>query len=200
MLVPLAAEYGFDELTGALALATGALFFLFVSLRDPSSGLRDWTWTLAAVTYLGFLGAHLVLLRNADGDGHLVLLAVLATWLIDTASYFAGRAFGRLRVIPEISPGKTLEGYLAGLAAAAPSVLLLDSALDTQFDAVEAAALGLLLAPLAMIGDLAESLIKRGAGIKDASELIPGHGGVLDRLDSLLFTVPGVYYFVLWVS
>ncbi len=197
-LLAIAAREGFDELTGALALGVAALFVPLILRGDPEAGLRDWTWAVPGIAYIGFLGAHLVLLRELDDDGKWVFLAVLGTWASDTFSYFAGRAFGRHHPVPKISPGKTDEGFIAGYAGGFASIIVLDTALDLPMSTVEAALLGLLFPAAAMIGDLAESLIKRGAGIKDTSELVPGHGGLLDRLDSILFTVPLVYYFVIW--
>ena len=197
-LIAMAAREGFDELTGALALAVTALFIPLILRGDPESGLRDWTWAVPGIAYVGFLGAHLVLLRELDDDGKWVFLAILGTWAADTFSYFAGRALGRHHPVPKISPGKTDEGFIAGYVGGFASIIVLDLVLDLPMSTTEAAALGLLFPAAAMIGDLAESLIKRGAHIKDTSELVPGHGGFLDRLDSILFTVPLVYYFVIW--
>jgi phosphatidate cytidylyltransferase len=194
----IAAREGFDEMTGVLALGLAALFVPLIARRAPAEGLRDWAWAAPAIAYIGFLGAHLVLLREMDDDGKWVFLVILGTWSTDTFSYFAGKAFGRHHPVPEISPGKTDEGFIAGYAGGFASVLVLDAVLDLPMSTVEAAALGLLFPAAAMVGDLAESLIKRGARIKDTSELVPGHGGFLDRLDSILFTGPLVYYFVIW--
>jgi phosphatidate cytidylyltransferase len=138
------------------------------------------------------------LLRELDDDGKWVFLAILGTWSADTFSYFAGRALGRHHPVPKISPGKTDEGFIAGYVGGFATIMVLDIVLDLPMSTLEAAILGLLFPAAAMIGDLAESLIKRGAHIKDTSELVPGHGGFLDRLDSILFTVPLVYYFVIW--
>jgi phosphatidate cytidylyltransferase len=193
-----AASEGFDEMTGVLALGVVLLFVPLIVRGEPAEGLRDWTWAVPGVAYIGFLGAHLVLLRELDDDGKWVFLVLLGTWSTDTFSYFAGRAFGRHHPVPGISPGKTDEGFIAGYAGGFASILALDAALDLPMSTVEAAVLGLLFPAAAMIGDLAESLIKRGTRIKDTSDLVPGHGGFLDRLDSILFTGPLVYYFVIW--
>ncbi|MEE8346094.1 MAG: phosphatidate cytidylyltransferase, partial [Dehalococcoidia bacterium] len=148
--------------------------------------------------YVGFLGSHLIFLRDAPNGSDWVLLVLLATFATDTAAYIVGRLIGRTKISPAISPGKTLEGSLGGLVAGAAAVLVLNWALDAGAGA-EIVLLALLLPVFAQFGDLAESLIKRGGGVKDASRVIPGHGGFLDRLDSLLFTVPLVYYFLTWV-
>jgi phosphatidate cytidylyltransferase len=194
----IAAREGFDELTGALTVGVAVIFIPLILRGDPGAGLRDFTWAVPGIVYIGFLGAHLILLRELDDDGKWVFLAVLGTWSTDTFSYFAGRAFGRHHPVPGISPGKTDEGFIAGYAGGFASIIVLDLVLDLPMSTLEAAVHGLLFPAAAMIGDLAESLIKRGAGVKDTSELIPGHGGFLDRLDSILFTTPLVYYFVIW--
>jgi phosphatidate cytidylyltransferase len=156
-------------------------------------------WVVSGVVYVGFLGAHLVLLRELDDDGDWVFVAVLATWAADTGAYFVGRLIGRRQIAPAISPGKTLEGSIACVAVGFPAVFLVAWVTGLDIDEAELAPLALLLPLVAIVGDLGESLIKRGAGIKDASELVPGHGGFLDRLDSILFTVPLVFYYVIWV-
>ena len=148
--------------------------------------------------YVGFLGSHLILLRDAANGEDWVLLALLATFATDTSAYFVGRLIGRTKIAPSISPGKTLEGALAGFAAGLATVLILNWALDAGAG-LEIIPLAFLLPALAQLGDLAESLIKRGAGVKDASHAIPGHGGFLDRLDSVLFTAPLVYYYLTWI-
>jgi phosphatidate cytidylyltransferase len=140
-----------------------------------------------------------VLLRELTDDGEWVFVAVFATFAADTAAYFIGRALGRTQITPAISPGKTLEGTIAGLVAGFAALFVLVWITGLDVDELELLPLAVLLPVAAIIGDLAESLIKRGAGVKDASELVPGHGGFLDRLDSVLFATPLVYYYVIWV-
>ncbi len=197
-LTVIAADNGFDEWAGALVLAVAVTFLLLVLRAEPETGLRDWVWIIAGVTYVGFLGSHLVPLRDLDDDGDWVLLAVFSTFAADTAAYFVGRTIGRTRITPAISPGKTLEGTIGGLVVGFAAVFVLNWITGLDADREDLIPLALLLPFVAFIGDLAESLIKRGAGVKDTSELIPGHGGFLDRLDSILFTTPLVYYFVIW--
>ena len=158
-----------------------------------------WMGAVVAIIYIGVLGAHFVPLRDLDGDGKWVFLAILGTWATDTFAYGVGRLIGRRKIAPRISPGKTLEGTAAGLVGGLVSVVVIAELLDLPMSTGEAALLGALLPAAAVVGDLVESHVKRGAGVKDTSELVPGHGGILDRLDSLLFTVPLVYYFAIWV-
>jgi phosphatidate cytidylyltransferase len=198
-LMALAAASGLDYLAGTLAAALAGVFLLLIVQSEPREGLRDWTWALAGLVYVGFLGAHLVLVRDFPKGEHWLLLALLATFATDSASYVAGKAAGRTYVIPRISPGKTLEGYIGGYVGGFLAVFLLEWLLDADMTFAETFLLAWVFPPVAMLGDLAESMIKRGGGVKDASELVPGHGGFLDRLDSILFTAPLVYYFALWV-
>jgi phosphatidate cytidylyltransferase len=151
------------------------------------------------VTYVGFLGGFIVLLRDLDPDGRSwVLVAVLGTFAVDTASYFVGRRWGRRPLAPTISPKKTVEGFLGGYAFGFAAVVALNIIFDLGVEPPAIALLGLLLPPVAAAGDLGESAVKRAMGIKDTSQLIPGHGGVLDRLDSILFTFALVYLFTQW--
>jgi len=160
---------------------------------------EDALWTLGGVTYVGFLGGSMVLLRDIDDGRSWVYLAVLSTFATDTAAYFTGRAIGRHKLAPRISPKKTIEGFLGGCAFGFAAVLVLNYAFDLGVAPAKIVPLALALPLAAAAGDLIESAMKRAMHIKDASELIPGHGGVLDRLDSLLFTVALVYLFTQWV-
>lgn len=174
----------------------------------------------SAVTVLGalFTGgtlAYAVYLRQmpvaspAADSAHLVGPALLTfplvlTWLSDTGAYFGGRRFGRRKLIPTVSPGKTVEGAIAGIIAtvitgALYAHFVLGGALELPIGAVAGALIGLVVSPVAQLGDLAESLLKREAGVKDSGTLLPGHGGVLDRFDSLFFSIPVTYWLLAWV-
>ena len=157
-------------------------------------------WWLTTVLYVGVLGAHWPLLRILDDGQAWVVVALAATFATDSGAYAVGRLLGRHRMAPRLSPGKTWEGagggLVAGAAAAVAAVVLLD--LDPEFAAVPVIALGLPVA--AMAGDLLESAIKRSIGVGDMSNLLPGHGGLLDRLDSLLLTGPLLYWTVQWLA
>jgi phosphatidate cytidylyltransferase len=182
--------------------ATGlvAVPLLWLTLTTPPhEAVQHWLWIVGGVLYVGWLGSHIVLLRRGPEGQDWVLLALLATFATDTSSYFVGRAAGRRQLAPAISPGKTVEGSLGGLAFGVAAVILLNYFLGLRKEAILIVPVALLLPLVAEAGDLAESILKRGMGIKDASQLIPGHGGVMDRLDSVLFTVVMVYYYVLWV-
>jgi phosphatidate cytidylyltransferase len=123
-----------------------------------------------------------------------MLFALGVTWCGESAAFFVGRRFGRHPLAPRVSPGKTVEGALAQLIATSAAALA--GAPLVALSLGEAAVIGLVLGALGQLGDLGESFLKRSAGAKDAGRLIPGHGGVLDRLDSLLFNVPALYYWL----
>ena len=173
---------------------------VWVTLRgDPATALDDWVWSVAGLAYVGLLGAHIVLVRELPSGMDWVFLAVFGTFAVDTAAYAVGRAVGRHKLAPAISPGKTVEGTLGGLAGGFAAVILLNYFLGLRLEAALIVPLAALLGLAAVLGDLAESILKRGMQVKDSSDMIPGHGGLLDRLDSLLFTFPVVYFFVTWV-
>jgi phosphatidate cytidylyltransferase len=164
--------------------------------------------TLFAAAYVGLLFGHFVLVREIaremPGAPYWFGAAFLAiplglTWTNDTAAYVIGKRWGRRRLAPEISPGKSLEGALGALlvtvGVAVPLLWMVDRWVGV-FTAADGFALGVLVGVAAPCGDLVESSFKRDAGVKDVSRLIPGHGGVLDRFDSLLFAVPVFYYYV----
>lgn len=168
-------------------------------------------WWISAVLYVGVLGAHFVLLRDV-GEGQRWLVVLLATvFATDTGAYAVGRTFGRHKMAPNVSPKKTWEGaaggYVFGAAAAVISILALDPAppLDALGETVVGAygtatilAIALGTPIVAEIGDLVESALKRRLGVKDVSNILPGHGGFLDRLDSLLFAAPWIYWILQW--
>jgi phosphatidate cytidylyltransferase len=152
--------------------------------------------TMLTVAYVGWPMGHALLLRGELAGPQLVLLLVGVTWAGESAAYLVGSTLGRHKLAPTISPGKTVEGAAAqvivslGVAPALGAWLLPDWSVAPLLGA------GLLLGVLGQVGDLAESTIKRSLGTKDTGGMIPGHGGVLDRLDSLLFNTPALYYYV----
>ncbi len=159
----------------------------------------DWGVTVASAIYLGFLLSHFVVLRERADGLRWVVMALALPWIIDASAYFVGTAIGKHALWPRISPKKTWEGLIGGSVAvmiAAPFLAHWLLGLNPWLGLL----LGFLAALLDPFGDFAVSLFKRRAMIKDSSQLIPGHGGVLDRLDSLLFVFPLVTYFALLVS
>ena len=181
-------------------LLTGAvLVTLGLGLRRPDlkGRIEGMAVTLFGVLYVGWLSAHLVLLRElpwragtayADGAAY-VLLAFFLTWSCDTAAYGVGRVFGRTRPWTRISPRKSVEGAVGGLVAAVLAAFVARAWFAPFLGVRDAVALGIGVGLFAQVGDLVESMLKRDAGHGDSSDLIPGHGGVLDRFDSLYFAV-----------
>lgn len=158
--------------------------------------VQNWLLPLAGALYLGWMIGHALLIRALTG-GTLRLVAPLAiVWIVDTAAYLVGTAWGKHHMLPRISPGKTWEGYAAQVVSGVLAGLLLLGLGGLGWG--HGAVLGLLLAALTPIGDFGISMIKRQAGVKDSSGLIPGHGGFLDRVDTLLVAVVLAYYYQVW--
>lgn len=155
--------------------------------------------TVLGTAWVGFGLAHLVLLRDVEEHGVLLVFTVLlAVFAADTLAFFVGRLLGRHKLAPVMSPGKTWEGFLAGtLAAVAVAFFALYEERDEFLAIWEALLLGAAIAAAAVIGDLFESALKRDMKVKDTGRILGGHGGVLDRIDSLLFAAPAAFYLVL---
>lgn len=180
-----------------LGVVFAALFALAgyarTNMFGPRRPYRVYSWCLL---YIGVLLSTLVLVRDADDGRRWFFLGLLTTFAIDTGAYAVGKLFGRHKMAPKISPGKTWEGAAGGYAAGAAACFALNAMLDGGTSTANLVPLALLLPPVAMAGDLFESWMKRRMGVKDASGLLPGHGGFLDRLDSLLFVFPALYLFL----
>ena len=198
LLPPAVAVLGEPALPGALALYLAALAGRQV-LRGQPGDPSELPLGLFGFVYVPWLVSLFILLRARPDGLFWILFALLVTWAYDMAGYFCGRYLGRHRLVPGISPGKTVEGLVAGLIVA-PFValglarwsLLGGPAVGTGV----ALGLGLLTAVVAQLGDLTESLLKRQFHVKDSGGLLPGHGGVLDRVDSWVFAVALVYFLV----
>lgn len=188
-------------------LATAALLLaLAFGLRRPEvpRQVESIAVTLFGVLYVGWLSAHLVLLRELPwragtdyaAGASFVLLAFFITWSCDTGAYVIGRTFGRTRPWTRISPSKSVEGAVGGFLFAIAAAWIARAWFAPYLKPIDALALGVLVGVFAQVGDLVESLLKREAQHGDSSDLIPGHGGVLDRFDSLYFAAPIVYYYL----
>ena len=157
------------------------------------------TLKLTGILTIGWaLGYHLILLRNVEPIGRkLIFLLAGIIWCSDTGAYLVGRAFGKHKLGTPVSPRKTIEGTLGGLAVGTLTSFLLNAILlkDT-LSWGHAVFIGLLLSVLGQLGDLSASLMKRTAGVKDSGQVIPGHGGFIDRCDSLIFSTPVLYYYL----
>jgi len=187
-------------------------FFILISMayhlwsyeRGSDQAGTDFAVTIAGVLYIGWLGAYLISLR-ALPDGLWGLWVTLpAVWFADTGAYFIGKRFGRHKLSPRLSPKKTWEGYVGGILAGSLGAVAWVALWELWFPPspvltpIRVALLGLVIAVITPLGDLGESMIKRQVGIKDSSQLIPGHGGVFDRIDSWLWAGVIGYYFFIW--
>lgn len=182
-----------------------ALLLLAATLlggQEPARSVPSAAGTLLGAVYLGALGGTIAALRVLEPVGQgawrvVLLLAIIMA--ADTLAFFVGHAAGRHRLAPRLSPGKTVEGALGGLVGGVLGALVVRALGLPHIPIAHAVGLGLGVAALGIAGDLDESLIKRWAGVKDSGALFPGHGGMLDRLDSLLFGAPVLYYYFLYV-
>jgi phosphatidate cytidylyltransferase len=172
------------------------IWALFLRSEHPTV---DWGMTVASALYLGFMLSHFVTLRQRPNGLQWLILAFAVTWAIDAAAFFSGRLFGRHTWWPRLSPKKTWEGLIGGSIAGIVTAMAAGYYL-VGLGLLPGLMLGILAAVFAPAGDLAVSLFKRTAGAKDTGQIIPGHGGMLDRLDSLLFVVPLVTYFAVVVA
>lgn len=194
-------EVGHPSATGpftlpALVLGVAAMVVLSVPVFERRVSSPAAAATLLALTYVGWLLGHALLLHRLGVGDQLVLLLVGVTWVGETAAYAVGSTLGRRRLAPEISPAKTVEGAVAQFVASVAAALALGAWLLPDWPVWRSAGAGLLLGVSGQLGDLAESAIKRSAGVKDTGGVLPGHGGILDRIDGLLFNAPTLYYYV----
>ncbi|MBI4371955.1 MAG: phosphatidate cytidylyltransferase [Elusimicrobia bacterium] len=194
----LAACAAFGGPTDFVLTAGVALVALVEMVRSVRS-LDRAALTLFGAAFAGWMPAHLAKIRDLRPHGEAFLLMTFAAvWSMDTAAYAAGRGFGRRPLAPALSPKKTWEGAAAGfLAAIAVSVAFQHWGLRDALSPARALLLGAVIGIAGQLADLAESMVKRDAGVKDSGALLPGHGGVLDRFDSYIFCAPAVYYYVL---
>jgi phosphatidate cytidylyltransferase len=187
-------EWGPLALAGAAIAVLAAFLFRRKELayvpRAAGVVALSWLW-------IGLLAASMIRLRALDGGGRAgfgwVLLAFAVTWGNDTFAYFAGLAFGRHRLYERISPKKSWEGAIGGVAGALVGAFLVRATLLPALPVATALAAAIGGSVLGPLGDLSESMAKRAAGVKDSGRIIPGHGGVLDRIDALLFVAPWIY-------
>ena len=175
---------------------------LFDYEKGRALAAGDFVVTVGGIVYLGWIGAYLIDVRNLPGGSWWLALVLPATWLADTAAYFIGKRYGKHQLSPRLSPKKTWEGYLGGVVFGTIGTALL-AVLWQRLGGPEVtwwqgAAIGAVLSILTTLGDLGESMFKRQAGVKDSSQIIPGHGGVLDRMDSWLWAGALGYFLIIW--
>ncbi len=197
--------------TYAPVIAIGTIVSLCIAVlrAEEEQPLYSWAFSLAAMIYIPFFLSHLILMRTIDTPltsaplSHLVspgfawiVFTLATTWLADTFAFFTGRRFGKTPLAPRLSPKKTWEGSIGGFFGAIATAIAVAALFGLPMTLTVTICLGALAGVLGPVGDLAESHIKRQLGIKDAGAILPGHGGMLDRIDSILFMVPVMYYII----
>jgi len=154
---------------------------------------------LLGLSYVALLLAHFILMRRMETGRLLILFTLVAVYFGDTAAFYVGRAYGKRKLAPHISPGKTVEGGLGAVAGSVAGAVISKFIFLPQLPLAHALLLGAAAGGIGQLGDLWESLLKRSVQVKDSGTLIPGHGGLLDRIDSVLFAAPVVYYYA-WAA
>ncbi len=199
-----------DPLAVTTLMTVGVAGIATAQMLDPGGDetMASLAFTLLGSLYVGFLFGHMVLVREIAREmprepywvGAVLLgIPLVLTWVNDTVAYFAGRRWGKRRLLERVSPGKSWAGAIVAFAATVIVAVLAFPWLDRSlglFEPADALALGALVGIAAPFGDLVESAFKRDAGVKDSSQLVPGHGGILDRFDSALFSVPVFYHYL----
>ncbi|MCA9938789.1 MAG: phosphatidate cytidylyltransferase [Anaerolineales bacterium] len=193
-------DLGLLNVAFAITLFATMLYGLWLyEGRHSETAAADWLTMNAGILIVGWLGSHFFRLRNVlTQPWQWTALALVAIWVADSAAYAFGKRFGRRKLAPRLSPNKTVEGYISGIIAGTALSVIAASLLHLPVGL--AGLFGLLTCTFSPAGDLAISLLKRQAGVKDSGNLLPGHGGALDRVDSLLWSVTIAYYFVIFLA
>jgi phosphatidate cytidylyltransferase len=202
------ASFAFTGFDIRYALAFALIVLPIASLwrgGEWGPALADIGTTLFIALFTGVLFGYLIDLRTVhdlpkgdEAGSDLVLLLFFVVWTSDTAAYYIGTTFGRRPLAPRVSPKKTVEGAVGGVVGALLAAFVASVWFYRRLSVVDCIVLGLALGTIGLLGDLVESMLKRGAGMKDSASLVPGHGGILDRVDSLLYAGPVLYYYYLF--
>jgi phosphatidate cytidylyltransferase len=209
LLIVLGRAYnGFESgaLMISLLLLASMAYHLFEYERGRDHAGTDFGVTVSGFLYLGWIGAYLVSMRSLPEGMAWLLLVLLSVWCVDSGAYLIGSRFGRRSLSKRLSPKKTWEGYFGGVlfgvfgGALVGFIILTLSGPGSAITPLRGAILGLLMGTFTILGDLGESMIKRQAGVKDSGSLLPGHGGVFDRIDSWLWAGVIGYYAILWFT
>lgn len=195
-------EYAVAVLVFLVLLAMTYHLVIYEKGRDQSA--IDFAITVTGILYIGWLGSYLFDLRNLPQGGWWFMLVMFCIWSGDTGAYSIGRGYGKHKMAPRLSPKKSWEGYIASVFTGAITgafylyVFTTYGSLETDMTYLQAGMMGLLLGALPTLGDLGESMIKRQSGLKDSSDIMPGHGGFFDRIDSWIWGAPIGFYFLVW--
>jgi phosphatidate cytidylyltransferase len=182
--------------TGILTTAIIITFSAGIFLKKAQDSTVNASITLLGILYIGWLFSYLILIREMTLHGAYLFFLIIAVWTCDVTAYLVGTYFGRVKLSPYISPKKTVEGAVSGLVVSVIAAAIFSRLIDMSL--MHGIILGFVIGIVCQISDLVESLIKRDAGVKDSSNIIPGHGGFLDRMDSFILTAPIMYYYISW--
>lgn len=183
------------SLMALTALVLGFCLVALFRLKDIRQAAGDAALVLMGFLYVPLLLAHLVMIRMLPHGVSWLFLIMVIVMAGDSAAYYVGSTFGKNRLYPAVSPKKSIEGSLGGLAGSLIGAFLARYTFFPELGVADCVATALLLGVLGQLGDLFESLIKRSCGVKDSGSIVPGHGGILDRLDSILFAAPAAFYY-----
>lgn len=186
------------------ALFLGFIILIFILLamiifQHKKFNINDISITLFGIFYVAFLFSYIVLIRNYENGHLLIWLVFIGAWVTDTFAYFSGRLFGKKKLIPEISPKKTVAGSIGGIIGCVFVMVVYGAVFLNNISVYHFILLGILCGIISQIGDLAASAIKRYVKVKDYGNIMPGHGGVLDRFDSILFVAPVIYFYLSFI-
>lgn len=198
---------GFDSAPWMISLLVllSMTYHLVAYERGRDQAGTDFAVTMGGIFYIGWLGAYFVSLRGLTEGKWWILVVLPAVWFADTGAYFIGKRFGTHHLSPRLSPKKTWEGYLGGiivgvlLTALFAAIWRVGAGPNSAITPLRGALVGLVMGILPTLGDLGESMIKRQMGVKDSGNLLPGHGGAFDRVDSWLWAVVIGYYMIHWL-
>jgi phosphatidate cytidylyltransferase len=182
--------------TGILTTAIILTFSAGIFLKKAQNSTVNASITLLGILYIGWMFSFLILIRELTLHGAYLFFLMIAVWACDTTAYMVGTFLGRIKLSPYISPRKTVEGAVSGFAVSVIAAAVFSRMINMSL--MHGIILGIIIGIVGQISDLVESLIKRDAGVKDSSNMIPGHGGFLDRMDSFILTAPIMYYYISW--
>lgn len=191
-----------------IIIAILAISFIYELFRNKGSALYNVSFTLLGIIYIGLFSASIIRIREFysfsdelyPNGGWLIITLFIGIWICDSAAFFWGTAFGKHKLFPRVSPNKSWEGAIAGFIFAVAALIFMKIFFLDFLNLFDAIIIGIIIGTIGQIGDLVESLLKRDAGVKDSSALIPGHGGIFDRFDSLLLIAPVLYLYIYFTN
>jgi len=191
-----------------LLIFSSVIILLAELFRNKESAILNLGSTFLGILYLGGFSSTILLIREyfstsellySEG-GYLIISIMVSIWVCDSAAFFLGTAFGKNKLFPRVSPNKSWEGAIAGFIFSVVTMIVAKATVLDQFTLLNAIVIGIIVGVIGQLGDLVESLVKRDAKVKDSSAIIPGHGGIFDRFDSLLLTAPVVYIYLYFIK